>query len=66
MVNARLLYFLAGGLLFAAVTSSRDTIGSVARAQISPARNPDQVPTARYARGEDVDLSLIVEEWRDR
>ena len=29
-------------------------------------RNPDQVPTARYGRGENVDLSLIVEEWRDR
>ena len=29
-------------------------------------RNPDQVPTARYGRGEAVDLSLIVEEWRDR
>ena len=31
-----------------------------------PARDPEQVPTARYGRGEDVDLSLIVEEWRDR
>ncbi len=30
------------------------------------ARNPTQVPTARYARGEDVDLALIIEEWRDR
>jgi len=29
-------------------------------------RNPEQVPTARYGRGEDVDLSLIIEEWRDR
>ncbi|MFK8185643.1 MAG: hypothetical protein AB8B99_19885 [Phormidesmis sp.] len=29
-------------------------------------RDPDQVPTARYGRGEDVDLSLIIEEWRDR
>ncbi|MEM6449553.1 MAG: hypothetical protein AAF703_04470 [Cyanobacteria bacterium P01_D01_bin.105] len=29
-------------------------------------RNPEQVPTARYGRGEAVDLSLIVEEWRDR
>ncbi len=32
----------------------------------APARNPQQVPTARYGRGEAVDLSLIVEEWRDR
>lgn len=30
------------------------------------ARDPSQVPTARYARGEDVDLALIIEEWRDR
>ena len=30
------------------------------------ARDPNQVPTARYARGEDVDLALIIEEWRDR
>lgn len=29
-------------------------------------RDPNQVPTARYARGEDVDLALIIEEWRDR
>ncbi len=29
-------------------------------------RDPEQVPTARYARGEDVDLALIIEEWRDR
>jgi hypothetical protein len=28
--------------------------------------DPNQVPTARYGRGEAVDLSLIVEEWRDR
>jgi len=28
--------------------------------------DPDQVPTARYSRGESVDLSLIVEEWRGR
>jgi hypothetical protein len=27
---------------------------------------PAQVPTARYARGEAVDLSLIIDEWRDR
>jgi len=31
-----------------------------------PARDLEQVPTARYGRGEAVDLSLIVEEWRDR
>lgn len=29
-------------------------------------RDPNQVPTARYARGEEVDLALIIEEWRDR
>ncbi len=33
---------------------------------VNPARDPEQVPTARYGRGESVDLSLIVEEWRDR
>ncbi|MEL7333071.1 MAG: hypothetical protein AAFN12_12540 [Cyanobacteria bacterium J06560_2] len=41
----------------------------VAQAQttrLNPARDPQQVPTARYGRGESVDLSLIVEEWRDR
>ena len=36
-------------------TSSFDAVG-----------DPQQVPTARYGRGENVDLSLIVEEWRDR
>ncbi len=34
--------------------------------RLAPARDPQQVPTARYGRGESVDLSLIVEEWRDR
>lgn len=29
-------------------------------------RDPEQVPTARYGRGEDVDLALIIDEWRDR
>lgn len=45
------------------------TSRSVAQAQsdrLSSVRNPNQVPTARYGRGEAVDLSLIVEEWRDR
>lgn len=28
--------------------------------------DPNQVPTARYARGEAVDLALVIEEWRDR
>ena len=37
-----------------------------ALAQRNSALDPQQVPTARYARGEDVDLSLIVEEWRAR
>ncbi|MEO0647909.1 MAG: hypothetical protein AAFZ17_17440, partial [Cyanobacteria bacterium J06650_10] len=37
-----------------------------AQAQRLPAGDPQQVPTARYGRGEPVDLSLIVEEWRDR
>jgi hypothetical protein len=31
-----------------------------------PARNAEQVPTARYGRGEAIDLSLIIDEWRDR
>ena len=41
---------------------------SAAQAQPTrlPAGDPQQVPTARYGRGEAVDLSLIVEEWRDR
>jgi len=34
--------------------------------RLNPVRDPNQVPTARYGRGEAVDLSLIVEEWRDR
>lgn len=34
--------------------------------QLDIVRNAQQVPTARYGRGEAVDLSLIVEEWRDR
>lgn len=32
----------------------------------SNAINPEQVPTARYGRGEAVDLALIIDEWRDR
>ena len=47
-------------------------IGAIAPAALAQAIrpnaaiNPQQVPTARYARGESVDVSLIVEEWRDR
>ncbi len=39
---------------------------AIAQGRRLPARDPQQVPTARYGRGEAVDLSLIVEEWRDR
>ncbi len=41
---------------------------SVAAQNRRPSRviNPQEVPTARYGRGEAVDLSLIVEEWRSR
>lgn len=34
--------------------------------QLEAPGDPNQVPTARYGRGEPVDLSLIVEEWRGR
>lgn len=40
-------------------------VGAQSR-RLNPARDPAQVPTARYGRGESVDLSLIIEEWRDR
>lgn len=36
------------------------------RGNFSVVRDPEQVPTARYGRGEAVDLSLIIDEWRDR
>ncbi|MEM6869010.1 MAG: hypothetical protein AAF528_11590 [Cyanobacteria bacterium P01_C01_bin.121] len=59
-----------------ALAASLETVGVIftesetrsVKAQTTrlPARDPEQVPTARYGRGEDVDLSLIVEEWRDR
>jgi hypothetical protein len=37
-----------------------------AQGRFSTATDPAQVPTARYGRGESVDLSLIIDEWRDR
>lgn len=62
---------LVGGatsLLCASVLSSAVEAqpSSQAPARPASARDPLQVPTARYGRGEAVDLSLIVEEWRDR
>lgn len=58
---------LAASLEAVAVIFTESGMRSV-KAQTTrlPARDPEQVPTARYGRGEDVDLSLIVEEWRDR
>ena len=40
--------------------------GRTASERFVNVRDPNQVPTARYGRGENVDLSLILEEWRDR
>jgi hypothetical protein len=37
-----------------------------AQGRFSTATDPEQVPTARYGRGEAVDLALIIDEWRDR
>lgn len=51
---------LAGGAMGALAVASR------AQPTRIPAGDPQQVPTARYGRGEPVELSLIVEEWRDR
>lgn len=63
-LNRMTLWYL--GIVAGAMTVA--LWGSAATAQTTrlPARDPDQVPTARYGRGEAVDLSLIVEEWRDR
>ena len=68
LLNTRLkLVSLALGVLSGACFAS-----SALSQEIDPnpsfrnARDPDQVPTARYARGEAVDLALIIEEWRDR
>ena len=41
-------------------------VAAIAQPTRLPTGDPQQVPTARYGRGESVDLSLIVEEWRDR
>ncbi|MGD1865110.1 MAG: hypothetical protein ACFB0D_11190 [Phormidesmis sp.] len=49
-----------------AQTPVQTPVQTIAQASRLPARDPQQVPTARYGRGEAVDLSLIVEEWRDR
>lgn len=56
------------GVVGVATVGSSMTVALPALAQATrlPARDPEQVPTARYGRGEAVDLSLIVEEWRDR
>lgn len=56
-------------ILGAAITGVVVTLPLATSAQTTrpnAAINPQQVPTARYGRGEPVDLSLIVEEWRDR
>lgn len=51
----------AGGLGAIAPAARSQPLG-----QLDSVRDAQQVPTARYGRGEAVDLSLIVEEWRDR
>ena len=53
---------LLGPFTSAAIAQTR----SVESDRFVDIRNPEQVPTARYGRGESVDLSLIIEEWRDR
>ncbi len=66
--QAKRLSMLIASVILAAGGSGMTSLA--AGAQPSPrlgtVRDPQQVPTARYGRGEDVDLSLIVEEWRDR
>ena len=70
----RLVAPLLSPLLFSAVALNQPVLAQTERTQSDLAqserfvnvRNPDQVPTARYGRGEAVDLSLIIEEWRDR
>ncbi|MGB7084648.1 MAG: hypothetical protein WBD47_03780 [Phormidesmis sp.] len=65
---------LAGLGAIASVTIASMTVGPgalspAAQAQSegpNAARDPQQVPTARYGRGEAVDLSFIIDEWRDR
>ncbi len=56
------------GLLSGGLWLGLGVTPQVAQAQgrLSTAIDPNQVPTARYGRGEAVDLSLIIEEWRDR
>lgn len=51
-----------------ALAAGLGAFSSVAQPSGAPngAIDPTQVPTARYARGEAVDLSLIIDEWRDR
>ncbi|MGC1306861.1 MAG: hypothetical protein WA885_06500 [Phormidesmis sp.] len=58
-----------GGTFGLVIGSSIGSLPAMAQAQsgqLDPVRNPNQVPTARYGRGEAVDISLIIEEWRDR
>ncbi len=70
------LVTLAGGSTLAllgaiALNSPLNLIGlgaapAQAQGRFSTAIDPTQVPTARYGRGEAVDLALILDEWRDR
>ncbi|MGD1900581.1 MAG: hypothetical protein ACFB16_27040 [Phormidesmis sp.] len=66
MQKQRIQWLLALGFLFLGLPSQVQAQEPPQRTRLTPARNPEQVPTARYGRGEAVDLSLIVEEWRDR
>ncbi|MEL6471850.1 MAG: hypothetical protein AAFQ74_19150 [Cyanobacteria bacterium J06623_4] len=69
MVNKQRWWLMAAALATGALSSVTAALLQPAWAQparLNPARDPNQVPSARYARGEEVDLSLIVEEWRDR
>ena len=58
----RLAAILGGAVIFNGTLALR----VFAQGRPNRAINPEQVPTARYGRGESVDLSLIIEEWRNR
>ena len=60
---------VAGSFLFPTAASAQSGRSATERSvteRFVNVRDPNQVPTARYGRGENVDLSLILEEWRDR
>ncbi len=64
--QSRWLMGLAAILGVAAVFNGALASSAFAQSRLDRAINPEQVPTARYGRGESIDLSLIIEEWRAR